>query len=115
MVVIRREKPPTATHGTCRWLSQPSSNRCQGILLLGAVPYLFEPLLFQGRIYGFRLSRQTDAGPPSEYQLPVDLSACDCADAVFREGRPGGCKHRRALAMALGVLGTDRAYQLLVF
>jgi hypothetical protein len=30
------------------------------------------------------------------YDLPPDLSSCDCPDAEFR-ARPGGCKHRRAL------------------
>ena len=41
-------------------------------------------------------------GPQARYyQLPADLSSCDCPDATFRPDRPGGCKHRRALAKLL--------------
>jgi glycine/D-amino acid oxidase-like deaminating enzyme len=32
------------------------------------------------------------------YDLPADLSSCDCPDATYRGERPGGCKHRKALA-----------------
>jgi hypothetical protein len=33
------------------------------------------------------------------YDLPADLSCCDCPDHTFRGPRPdGGCKHMRALA-----------------
>ena len=31
------------------------------------------------------------------YDLPLDLSSCDCPDATYRGERPGGCKHRRGL------------------
>jgi hypothetical protein len=32
------------------------------------------------------------------YDLPSDLSSCDCPDATYNAERPGGCKHRKALA-----------------
>jgi hypothetical protein len=35
------------------------------------------------------------------YNLPADLSDCDCADHTCREERPLGCKHMRALREAL--------------
>src|SRR5262245_32996320 len=33
----------------------------------------------------------------TSYDLPADLSGCDCPDATFRDEREGGCKHRKAL------------------
>jgi hypothetical protein len=46
---------------------------------------------------GFRL---TGFDPRKEevtvYDLPADLSSCDCPDACYRD-RPGGCKHVKAL------------------
>jgi hypothetical protein len=35
------------------------------------------------------------------YDLPADLSMCDCPDREFHPKRPGGCRHMRALAPAL--------------
>lgn len=34
---------------------------------------------------------------PTCYDLPKDLSSCDCPDGTYRSERPGGCKHSRAL------------------
>ena len=36
---------------------------------------------------------------PTAYDLPLDLSGCDCPDATFQGDRPGGCKHRKALRL----------------
>jgi hypothetical protein len=36
-------------------------------------------------------------GKVSAYDLPLDLSSCDCPDATYRV-REGGCKHQKALA-----------------
>jgi hypothetical protein len=38
------------------------------------------------------------------YDLPADLSSCDCPDATFQPEREGGCKHRRSL-LALQAAG----------
>src|SRR5262245_59451427 len=38
------------------------------------------------------------------YDLPADLSGCDCPDAVWCPDREGGCKHRKAL-LALQAAG----------
>lgn len=113
---IRRErKPLEAVHGLCRWLLQPAGER-PGMLTIGELTYLFQVLRHGGRPYGFRLSRETDAdGPAAEYQLPTDLAGCDCPDAVYRAARPGGCKHRAALRVALLALGTERAHGELTY
>ncbi len=37
-------------------------------------------------------------GEPTVYDLPADLSSCDCPDHTYRGERPGGCRHMRALA-----------------
>jgi uncharacterized Zn finger protein len=38
------------------------------------------------------------------YDLPADLSGCDCPDATYHPERPGGCKHGAALRAALATL-----------
>lgn len=111
----RTRKPLGPAHGTCRWVLQPAGRR-PGILALGGLTYLFEVLRHGGTPYGFRLSREGDeAAAELAYQLPADLSGCDCPDAVYRAARPGGCKHRRSLAVALAALGTERARDELEF
>ena len=48
---------------------------------------------------GYRLwSYDERARAVTSYDLPLDLSSCDCPDATYRSERPEGCKHRRALA-----------------
>lgn len=55
--------------------------------------------LFDGvRLTGWRL---TKLGTEEGYTLPADLSGCNCPDRAYRPGRPGGCRHMRALALAL--------------
>jgi hypothetical protein len=51
-----------------------------------------------GRVTGFELSK---FGTDQRYDLPADLSSCDCPDHVYREERPGGCRHMQALRQAL--------------
>jgi hypothetical protein len=38
------------------------------------------------------------------YDLPRELSGCDCPGHTFHPERPGGCKHRSALRAALAAL-----------
>jgi hypothetical protein len=97
--------PIDTAPGVCRWILQPAGRR-PGILSINGKTYLFEVLRHSDQPYGFRLSREGDG--QAEYQLPTDLSACDCYDALHK-ARPGGCKHRRALAAALKVFGTVSA------
>jgi hypothetical protein len=109
MSTTRTRKPLEAVHGVCNWILQPAGRR-PGILSINDIAYLVEVLRHEGQPYGFRLSRQ-DArkGAEHEYQLPVDLTDCDCPDAVYNAERPGGCKHRQALAVAIAALGTANA------
>lgn len=43
-------------------------------------------------IDGYRLSKADG----TVYDIPEDLTSCDCGDATFRQ-REGGCRHRQAL------------------
>jgi hypothetical protein len=51
-----------------------------------------------GACVGFRLRK---LGSGEVYDLPRDLSACDCGDRTFRPQRPGSCRHMAALRQAL--------------
>jgi hypothetical protein len=62
--------------------------------------YTVKPVLDNVRLVGWSLRKQGG----EVYDLPADLSSCDCADACFHPERPGGCKHRRALAAGLKAL-----------
>ena len=55
--------------------------------------------LYDGdRCTGFRLAKFRTG---ERYDLPRDLSSCDCADHTYRPERPGGCRHMAALRQAL--------------
>jgi hypothetical protein len=55
--------------------------------------------VFNGPVLtAFRLRK---FGGYEQYDLPADLTACDCADGVYRWNRPGGCRHQQALRQAL--------------
>jgi hypothetical protein len=54
-----------------------------------------------GRVESFHLVK---FGSGEKYNLPADLSSCDCPDHTFREERRGGCKHMAALRQALTIL-----------
>jgi hypothetical protein len=55
-----------------------------------------------GKIRSFEL---TQFGTGVRYELDTDLTSCSCPDHVYREERPGGCKHMRALREALLSMG----------
>jgi hypothetical protein len=59
-----------------------------------------------GKVTGFEL-RQFSTGV--KYHLPADLSDCDCPDHIYREERPGGCKHMVALRQALLTIAAEPA------
>jgi hypothetical protein len=60
-----------------------------------------------GRCVSFRLVK---FGTGEQYDLPRDLSDCDCPDRVYRPERPGGCRHMAALRQALPTVGEATAY-----
>jgi hypothetical protein len=66
-----------------------------------ATAYLVSPVLDYGRLAGWTLKKADG----KVYDLPADLSSCDCPDGTYHPERPGGgCKHRKALAKALQAL-----------
>jgi hypothetical protein len=68
-----------------------------GEVQVNGKPYLLEVLSTGYRLFAYDGRRQTSTC----YDLPTDLSACDCPDATYR-AKPEGCKHRRALAALRG-------------
>jgi hypothetical protein len=58
------------------------------------------------RLAGFALVKFVTG---ERYDLPLDLSTCDCPDHVYRPRRPGGCKHMAALRQALPSLAAEPA------
>jgi hypothetical protein len=61
-------------------------------------PYWLEALYQGDSCTGFRLRK---FGGEEVYDLPRDLSGCDCADRTYRPERPDGCRHMAALRQAL--------------
>jgi hypothetical protein len=90
----KTRKAPQEIHGTCRWVLQPTTLH-PGYLLINGTTYVVE--LLQD---GYRMTKTNG----DCYDLPRDLSTCDCPDSVYASERPGGCKHRRALSAALAAL-----------
>jgi hypothetical protein len=97
-------KPRRATTpatGTARWLVKPNAHHEGGVLAINGTRYEVLPLFDGLTLVGWRLLK-SDA---TMYDLPADLSTCDCPDKVFNPDRPGGlCKHQAALRAALAVL-----------
>jgi hypothetical protein len=94
----RKATRPAA--GTCRWLTEPNAQHEGGVLAINGTVYEVLPL-FDGEAHvGYRLLKTDGA----MYDLPADLSGCDCPDATFHPERPNGCKHRAALQAALKAL-----------
>jgi hypothetical protein len=67
--------------------------------------YWCKALFDNERCTGFRL---TKFGGSETYDLPRDLSSCDCPDRNYRPDRPGGCKHMVALRQALPTVMDNR-------
>jgi hypothetical protein len=106
-------RPPRTFHvatvpatGTFRWAVQPTDSH-PGCLVITttdgrtgkprATAYLVHPVTDNGRLVGWTLKKVDGKA----YDLPADLSTCDCPDGTYHPERPGGCKHRKALAGAL--------------
>ena len=61
--------------------------------------------MFDGeRCLGFRL---TAFASGEMYDLPRDLSGCDCPDQTYKSERPGGCRHMAALRQALPTVARE--------
>src|SRR5262245_27488051 len=84
----KAERPPEPAHGTVKVL-RPVGELAPdlGEIAINGKPYLLALLDTAYRLVGLDEKRAATC-----YDLPVDLSSCDCPDAEFR-ARPGGCKH----------------------
>jgi hypothetical protein len=95
-------KPAQPVHGTARVLRP----------VCGCHPGAVEVRINDRDYYlarhetGYRLhGYDPKKGKSTCYDLPSDLSSCDCPDATFCPERPEGCKHRKAL---LALKAADR-------
>jgi hypothetical protein len=102
-------KPATEVHGVCRWieLPLPIADFESGILAITVTPARGKPVTEEYVVTlpadrsGARLTK------PDGTQYFVDLAnggLCDCKDREYRPERPGGCKHLRAVIVAVAAL-----------
>jgi hypothetical protein len=97
---IKVRKATRPATGLCRWLSKPNAQHEGGVLAINGTRYELLPL-YDGQVrVGYRLLKADG----TMYDLPADLSGCDCPDATYHPERPGGCKHGAALRAALATL-----------
>jgi len=93
----RKRKPLQEVHGVCKWVRKPGKpvDDKSGLLEISGTLYglIIHPTAYELLKVG-----------GTSYNLPRDLSGCDCPDATFASERPGGCKHRKALAKLLATL-----------
>ena len=70
------------------------------MLSINGTAYEILPVYDGEALAGYRLLKADGA----MYDLPGDLSGCDCPDATYHPERPGGCKHQQAMRAALAAL-----------
>ncbi len=95
MKATKSRKAVKPAHGTVE-LVQPFDRDGRAEIAINGKLYAVEQLLGGDNLelVGYRLTGQ-DGG--AVYDLPLDLSGCDCPDHTFHPERPGGCKHMAAL------------------
>ena len=84
-----RNRTAPVKPGLARVVCRPTAD-APGLVVINGTSYSVA-LMNEGA--GIRLMKACGV----TYDMPADLSSCDCPDDTFRE-RPEGCKHRRALA-----------------
>jgi hypothetical protein len=104
-------KPLRTVNGRCRWLHEPIVPCAQfpdglpGLLLIETdhicTVYMLSVVVNQGAVAGFRLTKSDG----KVYDIDPAHWTCDCPDGTFRQNRPGGCKHGRAVRAALARIG----------
>lgn len=95
---VKSRKPLKPAEGTVKVLRPVGEvNDRSGEIAINGKPALLEVLANGYRLHGWDAKR----GEVTCYDLPADLSSCDCPDATYRGEREGGCKHRRALSALL--------------
>jgi hypothetical protein len=94
-------KPALPVHGTVRVLRAVCGCHPGAVEVeISGKPYYLARHETGYRLHGYDPRR----GVPTCYDLPSDLSSCDCPDSVWCPDRPEGCKHRKAL-LALRAAG----------
>jgi hypothetical protein len=84
---------------------KPATGAVRLVRPIGAVNESTGEVVISGKSYylswhatGFRLTGYDERHQAvTVYDIPSDLSSCDCPDATYNPERPGGCKHRKAL------------------
>ena len=95
----KTSKPLAPVSGTVRVLRPVGSvNDLAGEIAISGTAYYLE---CRGTCYTLT-GYDSRKGEVTSYDLPADLSSCDCPDQTYRGERPGGCKHRKALAALRG-------------
>ncbi|HJT79460.1 MAG TPA: hypothetical protein VJ739_19850 [Gemmataceae bacterium] len=97
---IKARKATRPAHGVCRWITKPNAERAGGVLAINGTAYEVLPVYDGEALAGYRLLKADGA----MYDLPADLSGCDCPDHCYHPERPGGCKHMGAMRAALAAL-----------
>jgi hypothetical protein len=109
---VRRPAPPVTCD--CEWVSPPETIalrlRCGASAALTITRqgrpegYVLSPNTTEaGELVGYRLENATSG---KLYDLPADLSDCDCGDRVHRHRT---CKHMLALARLLAASASANA------
>ncbi len=97
----RTSRQLPAVHGSVKLL-QPigSINADTGEVSINNKPYFCRCLEHGYQLFSFDSKKQQT----TVYDLPADLSACDCADFLYRSDRREDCrcKHQKALAALIG-------------
>jgi hypothetical protein len=97
-------KPLLAVQVVGEWGEAPGFPTDEDLLMGAAVlcidgwAYWCQANTDRGNVVGWVLRK---FGSGEVYNLPRDLSSCECGDHLWRGNRPGGCKHMVALRMAL--------------
>jgi hypothetical protein len=91
----QNRKPLKPVSGSVRVLRPVGAvNAGVGEVSINEKPYFLQVMETGYRLYGYDERNRA----VTSYDLPLDLSSCDCPDATYRGERPEGCKHRKALA-----------------
>jgi hypothetical protein len=94
-------RQPRPVRGTARWLCRPDHHGLGGVLEINGQSYELLPLYTDDTLDGYRLLKSDG----TMYDLPRDLSGCDCPAHTYRPEQP--CKHMLALKAAFAHLADE--------
>src|SRR5262245_56277428 len=87
--------------GVARWLTRPDDHGLGGVLEINGQSYEILPLYTGDVLDGYRLLKSDGV----MYDLPRDLSTCDCPAHTFRPDV--ACKHMLAVKAAFARLADE--------